>query len=147
MTRPDEIRPAHRVPAREEGSATLELALLTPVLLAFLLLMVAMGRFAGTRADVDAAARDAARAASAARSAPRARAVAEDAASATLRAGGVDCRSLTVDVELAKFAPGGTVAARVSCSVDLTDVSLLRLPGSRILTARFVSPVDVYREG
>lgn len=146
MTHPDGIRPVHRVPAPEEGSATLELALLTPVLLAFLLLMVALGRFAGTRADVDAAARDAARAASASRSAPRARAAAEEAASATLRAGGLDCRSLAVDVDLARFAPGGSVAARVSCSVDLTDVSLLRLPGSRTLSARFVSSVDVFRE-
>lgn len=131
---------------RQHGSATLELALLTPILVGFVLLMVALGRMAQTRADVDAAARDAARAASLERSPDAARDAAAGAANASLRSGSVGCRSLNVEVDLSRFVPGGTVAAVVRCSVDLGDVSLLRLPGSRLVQARFVSPIDLYRE-
>lgn len=137
MTKPD---------APEHGGATVELTLLTPLLLVFLLLIVALGRFANTRADVDAAARDAARAASFARNTGSAQADAQTAAAATLREGGVDCRSMTVSVDYTNFRPGGTVAVDVSCSVDLADVSLLRLPGTKTMAARFVSVIDLYRE-
>ncbi len=50
--------------ARERGSAAVELVLATPVLVALMLLAVAGGRLASARGEVDAAARDAARAAS-----------------------------------------------------------------------------------
>ena len=46
------------------GSASLELVLVTPVVLLLLLFVVCAGRLAEARADVDRAARDAARAAS-----------------------------------------------------------------------------------
>jgi Flp pilus assembly protein TadG len=132
--------------ARERGSATVELALVTPALVAVLLFMVTLGRFATTRQDVDGAARDAARAASIARSPVAARQDAEAAANAGLEKGGVRCRDLTVDVDLADFRPGGNVVVDLTCSVDLSDVTLLRLPGSKTFSTRFVSVIDVYRE-
>jgi Flp pilus assembly protein TadG len=45
----------------ERGSVSIELVLLTPVLVAMLLLVVAFGRIQNARADVEAAARAAAR--------------------------------------------------------------------------------------
>lgn len=135
-----------RTNAPERGSSAVELTLVTPPLLLFLLLMVALGRFANTRADVDAAARDAARAASFARNTDAAQVDAQTAAAATLEQGGVDCRSMTVMVDVTNFTPGGTVAVNVACNVELADVSLLRLPGTKTLAARFVSVIDLYRE-
>ena len=130
----------------EAGSATVELTLLTPLLVALLLLIVALGRFAGARADVDDAARDAARAASFARTRNGAQTAAQQAANATLQAGGVTCRSMAVEVDLTDFRPGGNVAADVACVVDLADVGLIKLPGSKTMAARSVSVVDTFRE-
>jgi Flp pilus assembly protein TadG len=132
--------------AADRGSATAELVLITPALVILLLFVVALGRFAEARADVDAAARDAARAASLARSPAQAHTAAATAAAATLDEGGVTCRSLDVEVDLAQFRPGGTVAAEVTCAVDLAAVSLLHLPATRDFSSQFVAAVDVYRE-
>lgn len=129
----------------EAGSAAVELTLLTPLLLLLMLLVVALGRMATARADVDGAARDAARAASIARSLDSADRSARDAAAATLAERGVTCRSLDVVVDTSGFAPGGWVAAEVTCHVGLADLSLLRLPGTRAVHARFVAPVDALR--
>jgi Flp pilus assembly protein TadG len=129
----------------ERGSATAELVLLTPLIVGLLLLIVAFGRFAQARSEVDEAARDAARAASIARNETSARTAAEQAAAATLQAGGVSCRTMTVDLDLADFRPGGNVAAHIACVTDLADVSLLRLPGSKTFAATSVSVIDTYR--
>jgi Flp pilus assembly protein TadG len=51
----------------ETGGVTAELVLLTPLLILLLLLVVAFGRLAGARIEVDGAAAQAARAASIAR--------------------------------------------------------------------------------
>jgi Flp pilus assembly protein TadG len=123
-----------------------ELTLLTPLLVALLLFIVVVGRFAEARFEVDDAARDAARAASLGRSPDEARSMAEQAAAATLDAGGVACRAMTVDVDLSDFRPGGNVAADVACVVDLADVGLIRLPGAKTLAASSVAVVDIFRE-
>lgn len=129
----------------DRGAATTELVLLTPVLVLMLLFVVALGRIASARADVDAAARDAARAAANARSPLAARSDGEQAARAELTDGGVTCRQLTVDISTADFRPGGTTTATVACAVDLGDLGALRLPASRTITASFIAPVDLYR--
>ena len=132
----------------EGGGATVELTLLAPVLLLLLLLVVGLGRLGVARGDVDGAARDAARAASARRSPAAARAAALRAAQDTLAARHVTCRG-SPDVGVAMgpggFAPGGSVAVEVACDVDLAELSLLRVPGTRTLRARSVSPIDTYR--
>lgn len=129
----------------EAGSASLELVLLTPVLLVLLLLVVAGGRLALARERVDAAARDAARSGTIARTAVDARADAIAAAQARLDDEGVSCRNLDVVVDTAAFAPGGHVAATVTCTVDLDDLTLLGVPGTRTVTATAVETVDRFR--
>ena len=123
----------------------MELTLLAPVLIAFLLLVVALGRLGQARADVDGAARDAARAASIARSVSSAQPGASEAAASALAERGVTCRSLGVNLQAAEFAPGGSVAVEVSCDVSFADLSLLRLPGTKTVSARSVAVVDLYR--
>jgi Flp pilus assembly protein TadG len=130
---------------RETGGASLELVLLTPVFLVLLLLVVAGGRLALARERVDAAARDAARSGTIARTAEQARADAINAATARLEDEGVTCRSLDVVVDTQEFAPGGSVTATVTCTVDLGDLTLLGMPGSRTVTSTAVETVDRFR--
>jgi Flp pilus assembly protein TadG len=129
----------------DAGSAALELALITPVLLALLLLVVALGRLGAARQDVDAVAAQAARAASIALSPAEARSAAQQAASAALAAGSLTCQALEVDVDTTSFRPGGQVAVDVACTVALGRVSDIGLPGARVLRARAVEVVDTYR--
>jgi Flp pilus assembly protein TadG len=129
----------------DSGSAALELVLLTPAIVAMLLLVVMGGRYAQARADVDAAARDAARAGSIARGPQSATEDGESAARTRLDEGGVTCRTLTVALDTAQFRAGGSVTATVSCAVDLGDLTGLKLPSSRTITATFTEPVDAYR--
>ena len=129
----------------QRGSAAVELVLVTPVLIALMLFVVAGGRLAASRADVDAAARDGARAASIARSPALADRDGNTAAEATLTDRDVSCRALTVTVDTSEFRPGGAVAATVSCEVDLADLTGLGLPGRRTVSSRFVEPVDTFR--
>ena len=134
-----------RLPHSEQGGATVELVLATPLLVVVLLLVVAFGRLATARADVDAAARAAARAASLQRSPAGAARAARAAAGAALGEREVTCRSLQVRTSAGAFRPGGTVTVEVACTVDLADLTLLRLPGSRTVRSRFAEPVDAFR--
>lgn len=129
----------------ERGSASVELVLMAPVLILLMLFVVLVGRLGQARADLDRAARDAARAASLARTSDAAHERAAAAARATLADGGVSCRTMTIDLDADAFAPDGSVHATVGCSVDLADLSLLAVPGSRTITATFSQPVDAFR--
>lgn len=129
----------------ERGSASMELVLLTPVLLLMLVFVVFLGRLGQARNDVDRAARDAARAASMARLPEDAEAAGRDAAHATLDSGGVGCRQMAVSVDTGAFDLGGTVSAMVTCTIELAEVAGLGVPGSTTLTASFREPVDTYR--
>ena len=129
----------------ERGAATIELVLLTPVLIVMLLFVVALGRVASARHDVDAAARDAARAAANARSASAASADGNTAARVALDEGGVTCRTLAVNVRTNDFRADGFVTATVSCTIDLGDLTGLNVPGSRSITSSFTAPIDQYR--
>jgi hypothetical protein len=71
---------------------------------------------------------------------------AHQAATATLGQRHVTGRTLGVAIETGRFRAGGTVAVTVACTVDLADLSLLRVPGARTVTARFVELLDTFRE-
>ena len=43
------------------------------------------------------------------------------------------------------FVPGGVVTVQVSCTVQLSGLGLLHIPGSETITASASSPIDVYR--
>jgi Flp pilus assembly protein TadG len=137
------MRPRSRI--TERGSATTELVLITPVLIIVLLFVVALGRIASSRAEVDAAARDVAREAANARSFAEAVASSDAAARGDLGEAGVTCRSLAIALDMNNFRAGGTVTATVSCTVALQDLVGLGLPASRTITARFTAPIDLYR--
>lgn len=129
----------------ERGSVTIELVLLTPVVVAMLLLVVAFGRIQNARADVEAAARAGARAASTARDATSARAAGERAAFMEFDGGRFRCDTITFDIDTATFAADSVVAATVTCAVALGDVTGMGIPGRHVITATFAEPIDRYR--
>jgi Flp pilus assembly protein TadG len=129
----------------EQGSATAELVLLTPVLIMMLLFIVFCGRLADANLRLEDATHQAARSASLARSATNAQKDAQSTASAALAAAGITCQSMVVAVDTAGLRPGSTVSVDVTCTVELSDLALLGMPGSTTLSASFSSPVDTYR--
>jgi Flp pilus assembly protein TadG len=143
--RPDAARAAPRPPDR--GAAATELVLITPVLIAFLFLVVAAGRLTDAKSDVVSAASDAARAASLEATEGAARAAAADIAEQTLAGEGVECDGgaavqVTFDPE---FARGATVHAIVTCDVSTGDLALLNLPGVITVTQHAYESIDTHR--
>ena len=129
----------------ERGAVATELVLLTPLLILMLLFVVALGRLAGARIDVDGAAAQAARAASTATTPAQATAAAQQAATAALGSDHVTCATLQVATDTARFAPGGSVTVTVTCAVALSDLSGLRLPVTEQVSSTAASVVDTYR--
>ncbi|MFD6757362.1 TadE family protein [Micromonospora gifhornensis] len=140
-----------RAPAArsDRGSASVELAVVAPAVLALIAALFIGGRVNLARQSIEAAAFDAARTASLARDASTAQAEATAAANSTLDAQGLSCSSLTVTISTQGFAvPVGepaTVTATLTCQATFADVALPGMPGSAPLTASFTSPLDQYR--
>jgi Flp pilus assembly protein TadG len=123
----------------------LELALLTPLLVAFMMVMVGLGRVVEAQSQVDGAARDAARAASLSRTRPAAHAAAVDAADKTL-AGKRRCRAVPrTDVDFSQWRRGGQVSVAVRCQIDLSGLSLIGFHPSRTMTGTATAPIDTLR--
>jgi len=135
---------------RERGSEVIEAVIGVPAVLLFIGLIIAAGRIAVAEQAVDAAAAEAARAASIARTQVQANADASTWASASLANQGLQCTSRTVDVDTGGFAAPpdmpASVSATVTCVVRLSDLAVPGLPGSRTITATMTSPIDTYRE-
>jgi Flp pilus assembly protein TadG len=134
---------------RDRGSASIELAILVPVVLVFFLAVIIAGRFSMARQATEAAAYNAARTASLARTATAAGTRGRAAAIASFAAEGITCRTLTVTVDTRGFAvPVGrpaTVTVRLTCEAEFADIVLPGMPGSARLTSEFTSPLDTYR--
>jgi len=134
-----------RLAADDRGAVATELVLLAPLLVLFLLFVVALGRLAGARLDVDGAAAQAARAASIARDPATATTAAEQTAVAALAGDHVSCSRLGVTVDTSADRPGGWVAVIVTCTANLGDLTGLRLPAAHTTSARSVAVIDQYR--
>ena len=136
--------------AGEGGSASLELAILAPVLLALLALVVMGGRFAMAASAITGVAGAAARDASLARTPAAARADAASSALATMADQSLHCQGKpSVQVDTSGFAaPPGTpasVTVEVTCAVGVNPLNVPGLPTTRTLRERAVSPIDPYR--
>jgi len=142
-------RPARLAGAGERGTAVvIELIILAPLFMVLVCLVLLFGRMLNAKSAVDGAARDGVRAASLARS-PQAAVAAANAAVAGDLAGPqrTRCASWTAQADTTRFAPGGQVVVTVTCQVHLADLALLKVPGSKTITASYPAPVDRYRGG
>ena len=131
----------------QSGSVAVELVLVTPLLLALMLFVVFAGRLGVTAGDVRQAAGEAARTASMGQTSGAAATAALQTAEANLDAAGVRCASQSVQVDVGRLAPGGSVAVTVTCVADLAAVTVAGLPGTKTFTATAVEVVDTYRGG
>ena len=130
----------------EQGMATVELVLLTPLALVVLAFLVIAGRLTTATADVTAAARDAARAASLTQTYDSALAAATRTAEASLADQDVTCRDLAVTGgDPALFVAGGEITITVTCAVSLADVALPGIPGTRTIGATSTEIIDRFR--
>ena len=132
------------------GSASLEMAILAPVLLALLALIVMGGRFAVASTAITGVAGAAARDASLARNPAAARAAAGSTALATLVAQNLHCQGapiVRVDTSGFTAAPGtpASVSVDVTCVVVVNGLHVPGLPTTRTVHDRAVSPLDLFR--
>ena len=138
-----------RLDRDDRGSEAVELAILLPVALLAIGLLVVGARIALAGGRMSGVAGIAARDASLARSATAAQQIASSSAADALSEQGLHCTDVRVAVDTSGFsAPAGsgaTVSVDVWCTVDLSDIGISGLPGSRTLHDRAVSPLDPAR--
>lgn len=144
------------------GSVSIEVAVLAPALVALMVLAGVAGRTAIATEALEAAAHDAARAASISRDAPTARREARQAARNQLDWRGVSCsgapqvtfrgsvggRSTTFNRAFSSaVGQDATVTVEIACTVSYADIKLpaLKMPDGSRITASFTSPLDRYR--
>lgn len=135
---------------QEAGSMSVELVILAPAIAFVILFLVVAGRVSMAGNATEAAAISAAREASLSRSTDVAQSNANAAAQVAMSQAGYDCASLTVTINdgglNVPLGQVGTVSATISCTLNLSDIALPGLPGTKTLTSTAISPVDAYRE-
>lgn len=134
----------------ERGSAAIETAVGVPAFALFVGLIIFGGRTATTNEALQSAAADGARSASIARNAESARSAAREAATTSIANQQIGCSAIDVVVDTSDFnkQPGvpGSVSVTVSCRLDLSDLAVPGVPGSRVMHASMSSPIDTWRE-
>ncbi|MEU8585659.1 TadE/TadG family type IV pilus assembly protein [Streptomyces sp. NPDC048664] len=126
---------------RDRGLSTVEVVILAPVMILFILVLVAFGQLVDGRGAVDGAARDAARAGSIQKTHALALSEARKAAEADL--GDVCSGPVSVAQTSSGFAPDTLFTVEVSCEVR--GLATLGLDIPTRLSARFSSPLDPFR--
>ena len=128
--------------ADDRGSFAVELAILAPLVGILLLAVVAVGRVQNSRANVEGAARSAARDLSIARDPVAATGRVKASAAAMLDVGSPGCRqfSFSSAVTIDK------VTVTLSCVANLEDAAILPIPGSMRLDASASEAIDQFRE-
>ncbi|GAA1894828.1 TadE/TadG family type IV pilus assembly protein [Streptantibioticus ferralitis] len=130
-----------RLTKDDAGLSTIEVVILAPVMMLFILVLVAFGLLVDGRGAVDSAARDAARAGSLQRDEASAMSQAQSAAQADLS--GTCSGSVTVRKVSSGFQAGGLFTVEVSCQVR--GLTMLGLDVGTELTGRSTAPLDPYR--
>ena len=136
-------------PRGDRGSTTLEAVIIMPTFMLFVALIIAAGRVQMARQSVDAAAVEAARAASISRTAGEAQTRASASGNQALTNQGLRCTTTSVSIDTSGYSvPVGTpasVSATIVCILDVSDVAIPGLPGTITITRSASSPLDTYR--
>lgn len=135
---------------REQGSATIEAVIGVPAFILFVGLIIFGGRVATSHGAVESAAADAARSASIARDSHDARDDAHTAARASLSNQNLNCTTVTVQVDTSDFNKqvglDGAISVTVTCRLDLSDLAVPGVGGSKVIRATASSPLDTWRQ-
>ncbi len=130
----------------EDGSEVVSFVLLAPFIIVFFELILVGGRLATTHADVESAARDAARHASLAAGGSTADANISAVAETALADKGLSCVWFSAEIgNDTEFVPGGWVEVEVTCIVETADLGFLSAPGSFSITRGATEPIDLFR--
>ncbi len=127
----------------EQGSVSVELVLMAPVLVVLALFVVLSGRSGEALRQVQHAADQGARAASQVALTHR-QSVGVSSASADLRESGFACSDEHIAVNLSRIGKLRAVTVTVSCSVNHGGLSLLKLSDRRV-SADSTEVIDYYR--
>ncbi|WP_095935912.1 TadE/TadG family type IV pilus assembly protein [Streptomyces sp. Tue6028] len=125
----------------DRGLSTVEVVILAPVMILFILVLVAFGQLVDGRGALDGAARDAARAGSLQREETTAMSEAQKAADADLA--DVCSGPVTVTKTSTGFADAELFTVEVSCQVR--GLAMLGLDVPTTLTSSFTSPLDPFK--
>lgn len=132
-------------PRNEGGYAAVELLVMAPLFVGFIVMVVAAGRFVDARSQVDDAAYAAARAASLEQTVEAGKVSGRGAAADSLADRGRACTQLTVSFAGTDFRASGQVKVEVTCHANLSDLVGFGLPGARNFSATAVVPIEQYR--
>jgi Flp pilus assembly protein TadG len=141
---------SRRSPARragDRGTATAELVVLMVVFFTFVAAIVFAGRVTVGAAQVEAAARSAARTISIARDPEGTIDRARDQAATIAGLGTAACSSMQFTPVIDRSADPAEVRVEVACTVDLSEITLIAVPGSFTVDATAVEVIDRHREG
>lgn len=126
----------------QTGSATLEILLLLPIIAVFVAAILVVGRAQAGHADVDAAARAAARDLTLTRDPQAAIPTARDRAAEILNVGSRTCRTMDFHPQL----DTDSITVEISCTVDLSDTTILPVPGTAKVKGTATERIDSWRE-
>jgi len=143
--RPPYRRIGLRRPRDQRGATAVELVVMAPVLVGFMVTVVGAGRFVDARGQVNDAAYAAARAASLAPNLETAREAGKAAATESLADRGKACTTLTVSLAGTDFRAAGHVTVEVTCQAEMSDVVGFGLPGTKAFTGTAVVPLEQFR--
>jgi Flp pilus assembly protein TadG len=129
----------------DQGSSTVEMVLIAPVLMVLILLVVYAGRLSQTNSQVRHASDQAARAASLVNHDKQVGA-ASAAALQDLANNGVGCVSPSVTISATRIGQSDAVTATVSCSVNRSEMAPLA-PGNQRIVASSTEVIDRRRGG
>jgi len=127
------------------GSLTVELVVLTPVLLIIALATLAFGRVSEARQQVVEAARAGAEAAAVLPTAGSAQWVGAINAVIDLIGRTHTCAHVVTTIDTSDFVAGGLVTVHVACTVLLSDLAFPGMPGSTVVRSSATAPLDPYR--
>lgn len=134
---------------RESGMSTLEVVLLAPLVIGFIMFLVCFGVLVDAHGTVQGAARDAARMGSLQRDDATANTSAYDAAAADLGntcSGPFDVQQVDPDTKAVsnEFAAGELYTIKVTCTVTLTGLDWFSV-GSQTIISYSTAPLDIFR--
>lgn len=134
----------------ERGSASLELVIVTPVILALFALLIMGGRVAIAGGTVNQIAYDAARAATLSRTTAEASQAIDAMVASGLAANGITCAGgAGVTSNLGAFSlpvgQPGPVTVNITCQVPLADIAVLGIPGAVTVSGQGTEILDAYR--
>ncbi|ATL29699.1 TadZ/CpaE protein [Streptomyces formicae] len=137
------IRDDRGLAGDDRGLSSIEVVFLAPVMILFILVLVAFGQLVDGRGAIDGAARDAARAGSIQKEHGTAMAEAKRAAQADLA--DVCSGPVSVTQKSAGFDPDVDPFFTVEVSCRVKGLAMLGLDVATTLKAEFSSPLDPYR--